>query len=247
MICVNMYACVECPTVAGRGRGGRGVHLWSRKADEGRRRIRKWRKRRHRSTDLWSACSLPGGERRGRQRGRINSSIGLKSWLELFLRIDNSQRSESILIQSSHKRFENTNRKVICCWLQNVWLWLSQSEPHSLCTLTLSPAGGSQSSTDPDRRVEKHKQDVSETVHMLVYSVWIICIICRTDLVVDEELWGHRQEAKSIHSWEEEEESVESIQPISGQYQIKVIRKTVKNSMNCIEKKSYRWTCFTAK
>lgn len=65
---VWLILCGECPTVAGTGKGRRGLHLWSRKADGGRRRSLKWGKRRHRSTDLWSGCWLPGGERRGRTK-----------------------------------------------------------------------------------------------------------------------------------------------------------------------------------
>lgn len=54
-------------TFAGRGRGRRGAHLWSRKVDERRRRIQTRTKRRHRSTGLRSACSLPR-ERRGKKQ-----------------------------------------------------------------------------------------------------------------------------------------------------------------------------------
>lgn len=44
---------------AGRGRERREAHLWSRKVDARKRRIQRRKKRRHRSTDLKSACWLP--------------------------------------------------------------------------------------------------------------------------------------------------------------------------------------------
>lgn len=65
--------CVWCPTVAGRGTRRGGARLWSRRGDEARRWKGKGRKRRRRSTHLWSACSPPGGKlekrwRAGRQK-----------------------------------------------------------------------------------------------------------------------------------------------------------------------------------
>lgn len=49
------------PTAAGRGRGRRAARLWSRKADEWRRRkrIQKTRAKRRRSTDPKSGCWFP--------------------------------------------------------------------------------------------------------------------------------------------------------------------------------------------
>lgn len=161
-----------CPTFAGRDRGRRGAHLWSMQADERRTGIQRWRKRRCRSTDLWSACSLPGGKR----------------W-----RVDWQQEISEFTQGGQQKQW---NRRSIVTDAERS---VNTHSVHQHCPLQVAHRP-QLTRTDG----EKHKQDVlSKTVRALIYTVWLICISCRTDLVVDEELRGHRQEAKCIDSWEE--------------------------------------------
>lgn len=59
-------------------------------------------------------------------------------------------------------------------WTSILGAKILESRSHSLCTSTLSPAGGSQTSTGPDREAEKHKEHVSNRSQIrFIYTVWL--------------------------------------------------------------------------
>lgn len=73
--------------------------------------------------------------------------------------------------------------------------FVDEHQSHSLCTATLSPAGGTRTSADPESGVEKHRDQ--RTVHTVAYSnssqsalrsdhLVIYTPLDATDLVVDE-------------------------------------------------------------
>lgn len=72
------FMCVWCPTVAGRGTRRGGAHPWSRRGDGARARKGTGRKRRRRSTHLWSACLPPGGtlEKSRKRNSEAKTNIG---------------------------------------------------------------------------------------------------------------------------------------------------------------------------
>lgn len=164
---------VCCPTIAGRGRWRGRVHLWSRRVDEMRRQKGKGRKRRHRSTDLWSECSPPVGqlEKKGRAEEEIHP-METSIWNS-----PNSGRTLPLIKPRKNVFTLTLYMNTAFCRCLTDFSWSRQM-------------GGTQ-------------RGVRRSCICWVTVSEIFPWQRRTDLVIDKKLRRHWKEAKGINSWEE--------------------------------------------